>query len=110
MLRAALYPLVAVVVAAAASLFLGPRFAAAVLLAGGATGLGGWVAARTALGGGVQAAGAAVARLVLAMVFKVVLIIVALALGFALWRLPPLGLVAGIVIGLISQMLALAKR
>jgi len=110
MLRAALYPLVAIAVAAAGALLLGPKYALAVLLTGLGTVLGGWLAARTALGGGVQAASAAVFRLVLAMVFKVVLIIVALVLGFALWRLPPLGLMAGIVIGLISQMLALAKR
>lgn len=110
MLRAALYPLAAIAVAAAGFLLLGPRYALAVLLTGLATVLGGWLAARTALGGGVQAAGAAMARLILAMVFKWVLVIVALVLGFALWRLPPVGLLAGIAIGLIFQVLALAKR
>jgi len=39
-----------------------------------------------------------------------VLVFVALALGFALWRLPPLALLAGIAIGLIFQVLALARR
>jgi len=110
MLRAALYPLAAIAVAAAGFLLLGPKYALAVLLTGLATVLGGWLAARTALGGGVQAAGAAMARLILAMVFKWVLVIVALVLGFALWRLPPVGLLAGIAIGLIFQVLALAKR
>jgi hypothetical protein len=110
MLRAALYPLLAIAVAAAGSLFLGPKYALAILLAGLSTVLGGWLAARTALGGGVQAAGAAMTRLILAMVLKWVLIIVALVLGFALWRLPPVGLMAGIAVGLFFQMLALAKR
>ncbi|WP_181360131.1 ATP synthase subunit I [Stenotrophomonas panacihumi] len=111
MLRAALYPLLAVVVAAAGFYLLsGLKQALAVLLTGLATVAGGWLAARTALGGGVQAAGAAMARLILAMVFKWVLVIAALVLGFGLWRLPPLGLLAGIAIGLIFQVLALAKR
>jgi len=110
MLRAALYPLLAVAAAAAGFLLLGPKHSLAVLLTGLATVAGGWLAARTALGGGVQAAGAAMVRLILAMVFKWVLIIVALVLGFGLWRLPPVGLLAGIAIGLIFQVLALAKR
>lgn len=111
MLRAALYPLLAVMGAAAGFYLLsGPKQALAVLLTGLATVAGGWLAARTALGGGVQAAGTAMVRLILAMVFKWVLVIAALVLGFGLWRLPPVGLLAGIAIGLIFQVLALAKR
>jgi hypothetical protein len=111
MLRAALYPLLAVVAAAAGFFLLsGLKQALAVLLTGLATVAGGWLAARTALGGGVQAAGTAMVRLILAMVFKWVLVIAALVLGFGLWRLPPVGLLAGIAIGLIFQVLALAKR
>lgn len=110
MLRAAIYPLAAVAITSLAFLLLGPKYAVGNALTGFATVLGGWVAARTALGGGVQAAGAAMTRLILAMVFKWVVIFVALALGFALWRLPPLALMAGIAIGLIFQVLALARR
>lgn len=110
MLRAAVYPLVAVAIASALFLLLGGRYAAGVALTGLATAAGGWVAARTALGGGVQAAGVAMTRLILAMVLKWVLVIVALWLGFALWRLPALALLAGIAIGMISQVLAMARR
>lgn len=110
MVRAAVYPLVAVAIASALSLLLGVKFAGGVALTGLAAALGGWVAARTALGGGVQAAGSAMTRLILAMVFKWVVVIVALALGFALWHLPPLALMAGVAIGLIFQVLALARH
>lgn len=110
MLRAAIYPLIAVAITSLGFLYLGGRYAAANLLTGIATVAGGWFAARTALGGGVQAATSAVTRLVLAMLLKWVLVIVALALGFLLWRLPPVALLAGVGIGLIFQVLALAKH
>jgi len=110
MLRAAVYPLVAVAIASSLFLMLGAKYAAGNALTGFATVLGGWVAARTALGGGVQAAEAATIRLVLAMVLKWVLVIAALALGFGLWRLPAVALLAGIAIGLIFQVLALVAR
>jgi hypothetical protein len=89
---------------------LGAKYAFGVALTGLSTTLGGWVAARTALGGGIQAAGAAMGRLILAMVVKWVLVIVALTLGFALWKLPALALLAGVAIGLMFQVLALARR
>ncbi|KAB7765876.1 hypothetical protein [Xanthomonas maliensis] len=110
MLRAAVYPLAAVAITSLGLLLLGPRYAAGVALTGVATVAGGWVAARTALGGGVQAAGSAMMRLILAMVLKWVLVFAALTLGFALWRLPSLALLAGIAIGLTFQVLALARR
>jgi hypothetical protein len=50
------------------------------------------------------------ARLIVAMVLKWVLIFAVLALGFAWWRLPPLALLAGIAVGLMFQVLALARR
>ncbi len=90
---------------------MGLKTALVVLLTGLATVAGGWLAARTALGGGVQAAGTAMARLILAMVFKWVLIIAALVLGlracggcrpWGCWRVSPSGSV--------FQVLALAKR
>lgn len=110
MLRAAVYPLVAVAIASSLFLLVGAKYAFGVALTGIATIAGGWVAAHTALGGGVQAAGAAMTRLILAMVLKWVLVIVALALGFALWRLPATALLAGIAIAMIFQVLALARR
>jgi hypothetical protein len=110
MLRAAVYPLLAVAVSSALFLLLGVRYALGVALTGLATVLGAWLAARMALAGGVQAAGAAMTRLILAMLLKWIMVIAALALGFGLWRLPPLALLAGIAVGLIFQVLALARR
>ncbi|CBA17390.1 hypothetical protein [Xanthomonas albilineans] len=110
MLRAAIYPLVAVVVVSLAFSCLGMKYAIGAAVTGLATVAGGWLAARTALGGGVQAAGSAMARLIVAMVFKWVLVFAVLALGFAWWRLPPMALLAGIAVGLMFQVLALARR
>lgn len=110
MLRSAVYPLAAVVVTSLGLLWVGPRYSEGLALTGCAAVLGGWVAARTALGGGIQAAGIAMVRLIVAMVLKWVLVFVALALGFGLWKLPPLALLAGIAVGLIFQVLALARR
>ncbi len=110
MLRAAIYPLLAVAVVSLAFLLLGPKYAMGAAATGLATVVGGWLAARTALSGGVQAAGAAMARLIVAMVLKWVLIFAVLALGFAWWRLPPLALLTGIAVGLMFQVLALARR
>ncbi|MBB5878748.1 MULTISPECIES: ATP synthase subunit I [Xanthomonas] len=110
MLRAAIYPLVAVAVMSLLFLLLGPKYAMGAAATGLATVAGGWLAARTALNGGVQAAGSALARLIVAMVLKWVLVFAVLALGFAWWRLPPLALLAGIAVGLMFQVLALARR
>ncbi len=110
MLRAAIYPLVAVAVLALALLLIGPRHAVAAAATGVATVAGGWLAAWVALGGGVQAAGSAVARLILAMVLKWVLLFVVLALALLWWRLPAAPLLAGVAVGLIFQVLALARR
>lgn len=110
MLRAALYPAGAVVVLALAMLALSPRHAAAALLAGLAAVLGGAVAAWVALGGGIQAAGPAVARLLLAMGFKWVLLIVALGAGLLAWHLPVVPMLAAIAVSLVFQALALARR
>lgn len=110
MLRAAVYPLVAVTVLALAFLMVGPKYAIGAAASGLAVVAGGWLAARMALGGGVQAAGSAMMRLILAVVLKWVLVFAVLALGFAWWRLPPLALLAGIATGLMFQVLALARR
>ena len=56
MLRAAVYPLLAVAVVSLAFLLLGPKYAMGAAATGLATVAGGWMAARTALSGGVQAA------------------------------------------------------
>lgn len=110
MLRAAVYPLAAVIVLSLGFLLMSPKHALGALFSGLAVVAGGWVAARMALGGGVQAAGSAMLRLVLAVSLKWVLVIAVLVLGFVWLRLPPLALLAGIAVGLMFQVLALARR
>lgn len=111
MLRAAVYPLAAVAVLALVLLLLaGPKYALGALASGIAVSAGGWVAARMALGGGVQAAGSAMSRLILAVVAKWALVFGVLAVGFVVFRLPALALLAGIAVGLMFQVLALARR
>jgi len=111
MLRAAVYPLAAVAVLALVLLLLaGPKYALGALASGIAVSAGGWVAARTALGGGVQAAGSAMSRLILAVVAKWALVFGVLAVGFVVFKLPALALLAGIAVGLMFQVLALARR
>ncbi|MGH8463673.1 MAG: hypothetical protein ACRESP_15755 [Pseudomonas sp.] len=111
MLRAAVYPLAAVAVLALAFLLLaGPKYALGALASGVAVSAGGWVAARMALGGGVQAAGSAMSRLILAVVAKWALVFGVLVVGFVVLKLPALALLAGIAVGLMFQVLALARR
>ena len=110
MLRAAVYPLAAVAVLALAFLLMGPKYAVAALVSGVAVSAGGWVAARMALGGGVQAAGSAMTRLIVAVVAKWVLVFGALAVGVLVFKLPALALLAGVAVGLMFQVLALARR
>ena len=111
MLRAAVYPLAAVAVLALVLLLLaGPKYALGALASGTAVSAGGWVAARMALGGGVQAAGSAMSRLILAVVAKWALVFGVLAVGFVVFKLPALALLAGIAVGLMFQVLALARR
>jgi hypothetical protein len=111
MLRAAVYPLAAVAVLALAFLLLaGPKYALGALASGVAVSAGGWVAAWMALGGGVQAAGSAMSRLILAVVAKWALVFGVLAVGFVVFKLPALALLAGIAVGLMFQVLALARR
>lgn len=110
MLRAAVYPLAAVAVLALAFLLVGPNYALGALASGVAVSAGGWVAARTALGGGALGAGSAMARLIVAVVAKWVLVFGVLVVGFVVFKLPALALLAGIAVGLMFQVLAMARR
>ena len=110
MLRAAVYPFFAVVALALVFLLISTTHAIAALASGLAVVAGGWLAARIALNGGAQAATAAVGRLVAAMVLKWVLVIGVLAIGIIQFRFPPMALLAGIAVGMMFQVLALARR
>ena len=82
--------------------------AAAALVGGGAMVLAGWLASRIALGGGVGGAGVVLARLVLGVAAKWLVLAVTLLLGMAALRLPPLPMLAAAAAALAAQMLALA--
>ena len=110
MLRAAVLPLAAVAVLALIFLAMGKAHAIAAGASGLAVVAGGWLAARVALGGGVQAAASAVGRLVAAMVLKWVLVIAVFALGITVWRFPVAPMLAGVAVGMMFQVLALARR
>ena len=66
---------------------------------------GALLAAWLAFGGGVLGAVSAVLRLVGGMVVKWVVVIGVLVIGAGLYKLPPLPLLAGVVAGLVAQML-----
>ncbi|MBA8681503.1 hypothetical protein [Stenotrophomonas tumulicola] len=110
MLRAAVYPLAAVAVLALGFLLVSPKHALGALASGLAVSAGGWVAAKMALGGGVQAAGSALGRLIIAVVAKWAVVFGVLAVGYLVFRLPALALLAGIAVGLMFQVLALARQ
>ena len=72
--------------------------------------VGGALAARLMVGGGVMPANAVMARWLAGVVLKLALVFTVLLLGLGAWRLPPLALLAGIVVALLTQLLAAARR
>lgn len=103
----------AVVVQAAASaavalafLAQGPAHALAAGWGGVAMLAGHALSVRVAFGG-IAPAGAALARLMLAMLVKWVVALACLAIGLGAWRLPPLPMVAGLAAGLLAYLVAL---
>lgn len=101
----------AVLVAGMLLFAAGPAWALAVWLGGGGLWLGSVLAAWLALGGsGVSAAGSAMGRLLAGMAFKWLALIAALLLGMAVWHLPPAGLVIGVVVALLAQLLVMLRR
>ena len=81
-----------------------PRAVAAVV-GGLAIVVGALLAAWMAFGGGVLGAVSAVLRLVAGMVVKWVVVIGVLVVGAGLYKLPPLPLLAGVITGLVAQVL-----
>lgn len=109
--KALLAQVLAVAVVALALLAASPAHALAAALGGGALALGGWLSAWVALGGQTPAAaGLALGRLVTGLVLKWALLLAALLLGLAVWRLPPVALVGGVLVALLAQVLAMLRR
>jgi F0F1-type ATP synthase assembly protein I len=105
-LRAAVWQTVAVLLVALLFLLWGVPHAVAAAVGGLAIVAGALLAAWMAFGGGVLGAVSAVLRLVAGMVVKWVVVIGVLVMGAGLYKLPPLPLMAGVVAGLVAQMLA----
>lgn len=103
--------LAAVVLSALVSLaFASQPFALAVAVGGIGVAAGAWLAARFALPEGVVSAGAAMTRVLLGAVLKWSVLFAALLLGVWLWRLPPAGLLIGVIVALAMQVLWMVRR
>lgn len=94
---------------AAAFLLQGGRDALAAGLGGLALVLGNALNAVVALGGIVPAR-VAFSRLLLGTMAKWLVVMAVMAAGLALWQLPPLPMLAGLVAGLLAWLLALNTR
>ena len=104
-LRAAVWQTGAVLLVALLFLPWGLPRAVAAVIGGLAIVVGALLAAWMAFGGGVLGAVSAVLRLVAGMVVKWVVVIGVLVVGAGLYKLPPLPLLAGVITGLVAQVL-----
>lgn len=104
-LRAAVWQAVAVLLVALLFLLWGVPQAVAAAVGGLAIVAGALLAAWMAFGGGVLGAVSAVLRLAAGMVVKWVVVIGVLVVGAGLYKLPPLPLLAGVITGLVAQVL-----
>ena len=104
-LRAAVWQTAAVLLVALLFLLWGVPQAVAAAIGGLAIVVGALLAAWMAFGGGVLGAVSAVLRLVAGMVVKWVVVIGVLVVGAGLYKLPPLPLLAGVITGLVAQVL-----
>ncbi len=91
---------------AAAFLLQGGREALAAGFGGLALVLGNTLNALVALGGIVQAR-VAFGRLLLGTMAKWLVVMAVMAMGLALWQLPPLPMLAGLIVGLVAWLLAM---
>lgn len=96
-LRATAFQLVAALLVALAFLFKGAAWAIAAGVGGAAVALGSLLAGWVAFGKGVSPATGALGRVVAGMLLKWCVVIVAVALALAVFGLPPLPLLAGLV-------------
>lgn len=106
--RAIAWQAVAIAVLALAFLAKGSGWSLAALAGGGSVVLGGEASRRIALGGGVAPAIGALARLLLGLVAKWVVVVVGLVFAVALADLPAAAALAGVVLALAVQLPALA--
>jgi F0F1-type ATP synthase assembly protein I len=108
--RAVAIEVAAVGLVAAGFLLGGTRAALGVLAGGLAMAAGHAVAARLAFAGGIQPARLAFARLLLGVMGKWLVALVVVAMALAVWRLPPLPVVAGVAVAMLAYLVGLNLR
>jgi F0F1-type ATP synthase assembly protein I len=109
--RASVWQVATVLVLAAVFwLAAGPAHALGVVVGGVAMVLGSALAAWFMVGGGVNPAGVVLGRWFLGMVAKWLVVGIALWLGLAVWRVPALPLLAGLVAALLAHVIAATRR
>jgi F0F1-type ATP synthase assembly protein I len=102
--RAIVWQAGATALASLAFLALGVRDALAAATGGAAVVLAALVSLLIALGGGISPAGVAMARLLLGMAAKWATVAIVLVLGLAVWRLPPLALLVGVLVATVAAL------
>ncbi|MGY1519076.1 MULTISPECIES: hypothetical protein [unclassified Luteimonas] len=103
--------MIATALAAVAALLLrGGAWSLGVLAGGVAIIAGGWLSTRLALGGGVGPGTTALLRILAGVVVKwmVVFAVLLAAVAWAGW--PPVAVLAGTLVALVAQIVALARR
>ncbi|MDX1549515.1 MAG: hypothetical protein R3278_03125 [Lysobacter spongiicola] len=108
--RAVAWQAGATALVALALLAFGVPHALGALVGGGAVAAGGWLSRAISLGGGIAPAGGALARLLAGAMLKWVLVFGVLALGIGLGGFPPLAVLAGVLVALVVQVLAMASQ
>lgn len=100
--RAIVWQAFAAALASLAFLPFGARDALAAAVGGSAVVAAAVVSMLIALGGGIRPAGIAMARLLLGMAAKWATVAIVLVLGLAVWRLPPLPLLVGVLVATVA--------
>lgn len=100
--RAIVWQASATALASLAFLPAGSRDALATAVGGGAVVSAAAVSMLIALGGGIRPAGIAMAKLLLGMAAKWATVAIVLVLGLAVWRLPPLPLLVGVLVATVA--------
>ncbi len=107
--RAIAWQAVAVAVTALAFLAKGADWALAAGLGGAAIALGGWLSSVIALGGGANPSTGALARLLAGVALKWVVVVAVLLLGVGMAGLSPVPMLAGVIVALFAQLLAMSR-
>lgn len=107
--RTIAFQAVAVAALSLALLAKGSAWSLAALAGGGAIAAGGALYGVLALGGGIAPAIGALARLVLGLLAKWLVVIATLFIAIAVAKLPALAVIGGAVVALVAQVLAMAS-